>query len=130
MKDEKAGANGSNRKPKWWTDNVETSWNKVKVEAIADWKKVVATEKGVERKVDEQAIAFGHGAREAYDQVKTWGGELEATLKADWVQTMADAEHAWDGVSRAVKHGWDRAVAVVKPGDPESKTEASTTRPT
>jgi hypothetical protein len=96
---------------------VEASWNRVKEEAIADWKKVVATEKRAERNVDEQAIAFGHGAREAYGQVKTWGGELEAKLKADWLQTTADAEHAWDGVSRAVKHGWDRAVALVKPGD-------------
>jgi hypothetical protein len=123
MNDTKAGTDGSNHKPKWWTDNVESSWSKVKIEAIADWKKVVATEKRAERAVDEQAIAFGHGAREAYQQMQTWTSDLEARLKADWQATTDDAEHAWDKVSGAIKHGWERAVAAVTPADAKSKAE-------
>lgn len=71
------------RKPKWWTKSFESSWNKVKAEAIADWDKMVDVEKQLQRGVAEEAIAFGHGARDAYQKMQVWGGDLEDKLKAD-----------------------------------------------
>lgn len=103
------GQNGKMNKPKWWSDGIEASWEKVKVATVADWKKVVAGEKRVETKIDEGALAFGYGARKAYHQLEVWGGELETKLKADWKETVVDAEHAWDKVSGAVQHGWEQA---------------------
>ena len=109
------------KKPSWWTEHVEGSWNKVKVEALADWKKVVASEKKIENKVDEQALAFGHGAREAYHKLEHWSGELENKLKADWKETTTEAESAWDKVSTTVKHGWERAVGTATVSVPKAK---------
>lgn len=101
-------------KPKWWTDGMQASWDKVKLETVADWKKISAGEKKVETRIDEGALAFGHGAREAYHQIQVWGGELETKLKADWKETAGDAGYAWDKVSAAVERGWERAAAAVK----------------
>ena len=110
-----------NRKPKWWTDGIEASWNKMKADTIAEWNKVVASEKRTATQLDEGAIAFGHGARKVYHEIKAWGSDLEDKLKVDWKETAVDAEQAWDKVKSAVKHGWERtvdAVAAVPPVPP------------
>ena len=96
----------------WWTDKTESSWAAVKKEAVADWDKAVGAEKKLADKAAEEALAFGHGARDAYQKLAVWGGELEDKLKADWKDGHR-TEHAWDKVKDAVKHGWQRAQTAV-----------------
>jgi hypothetical protein len=108
--------------PAWWTDSLETSWGKVKAEAIHDWEKVIAGETKLMQRVDADAIAFGYGAHQAYRDFQVWGDSLETMLRADWKETGHDAECAWTSIKTAVRHGWDRAAgtthpAVVKPAD-------------
>ena len=105
---------GAGSKPKWWTESFETSWKKARAEVMADWDKVVAGEKKLEHSIAEEALAFGHGARDAYRKMEVWGSELEDKLKADWKETGHDAASAWDKVSAAVKQGWERAATTTK----------------
>ena len=126
IKSPQTPANETFHKPSWWTDKVDASWNKVKSEVLADWKKVVGAEKKVEHGIDEQAVAFGHGARQAFGQIKTWGKDLEAQLKADWQQTTMNVEGTWEKMSAAIKHGWERAVGSPPP-PPRSETKPSAT---
>jgi|HubBroStandDraft_6_1064221.scaffolds.fasta_scaffold159587_4 hypothetical protein len=98
-------------KPVWWTDSLETSWHKAKVEATQEWGKIVEGEKRVAERAEVEAMAFGHGARHAYREFQVWSDKLEAMLRADWKETGHDAECAWTKVSAAVKHGWQRGAA-------------------
>ena len=115
----------SAHKPKWWNESFQSSWDKVKAQVLADWDKVVGAEKKLERGITEEAIAFGHGARQAYQKMAVWGGELEEGLKTDWKETGHDAEVAWDKVSAAVKHGWERAKATAGAATSSEKEPAA-----
>ena len=103
----------NSKKPSWWTEGFESSWNKAKAETLADWHTFASAEKKLEESVAEQALALGHGARGAYEKLAVWSGELEETLKADWSGTGHEAEHAWEKVRSAVKHGWERGTKAV-----------------
>lgn len=107
--------------PRWWTESVETSWNRVKAEALDEWDQLEAYEKKLEREIAEEAIAFGHGGCETYDKLYEWGGDLEDKLKADWADSH-EAALAWESVRDAVKHGWQRARKAVKPTPEIEKT--------
>jgi len=121
IKGDKIDPNGSHaHKPAWWTDSLETSWNKVKAEAIHDWDKLVDGEEKLEHSIDHEAIAFGYGARQAFHEFQAWSRHLEDRLQADWKETGHDANRAWDKVSGAAKHGWERASGPGKP--PASST--------
>lgn len=103
----------STPRPTWWTERVESSWRQAKTETLAEWAQILGGEKKLEQQVAEQALALGHGARAGYDDVMTWGGDLEEKLRADWKATGQDAEHAWETVQTAVKLGWERATRAV-----------------
>ena len=106
----KTGATCSNsHKPAWWTDSLETSWSKVKAEAIQDFHKVAQCENNLEHRINAEALAFGHGAREWYHKLQVWSHELEDLLKADWKETGHRAECAWEKVRAAVRHGFEHA---------------------
>jgi len=105
-------------KPAWWTDSLETSWGKVKAEATQGWEKIVQGDKKLAQRVDEEAMAFGYGARQAYRDVQVWGEKLEAMLRADWKETGHDAECTWARVSAAVRHGWERTAVAGQPTPP------------
>lgn len=99
--------------PRWWTESLETSWNRVKTEAVAEWAQLGEHEKTLEHQIAEEAIAFGHGACETYDKLSVWGDDLENKLEADWKDSH-EAAHAWESVRDAVKHGWQRAKKAVQ----------------
>ena len=105
--------------PRWWTESLESSWARVKTEAVADWKKGVGVENKLENDLAEEAMAFGHGARSAYQKFSAWGGELEETLKADWKKGHS-GEGAWEKVHDAVRHGWKCASDAIKGTPPKS----------
>ena len=44
----------------------------------------------------------------------TWNDEFQRKLAEDWKKTEDNAAEGWANVSRAVKHGWERAKAQVK----------------
>lgn len=107
--DESATICGVSHKPAWWTESLETSWLTVKGEALLEWRTVTQYEDELELRVYEEAFAFGHGAREWYDDLDVWSIELEARLKADWRMVGHRVECAWDRVSAVVRRGWERA---------------------
>jgi 3-oxoacyl-ACP reductase-like protein len=78
---------GSGAHPGWWTEVVSSSW----------------------KQVSERAVTFGHGARQAYENLGVWTEALEEQLKADWKAAGLEAESAWEQVREAVKLGWGRA---------------------
>jgi hypothetical protein len=98
------------KQPKWWSPETEASWQKVKNAVVGEWHKVADGAKKIEKVVAEQAIAFGHGARDAYGRMGTWSADVEKKLKADWESTRHEAGETWDKVRDAVKHGWDKTV--------------------
>ena len=99
----------SSDKPHWWTDSLEESWSKVKAQVMEEWKRLVEGGKTLDHHIAEEALAFGHGARAAYNKLESWSKELEARLQADWKDMARAAERKWEDVREAVKLGWERA---------------------
>lgn len=97
------------KKPTWWNDSLETSWKKVSMATVAAWDKLGHAAKKIEHHSTEQALAFGHGAREAYPKMLVWSHELEEKLKSDWKQVQSDATDAWEQVHDAIKYSWNAA---------------------
>ncbi len=102
------------KKPHWWSAVHDLSWDKVKSEAVSNWEKISAGAGKLQKSVAENAIAFGHGAKDIYGKTGPWSDEVEAKLKADWEQTHKDAVDGWATVRDAVKHGYE-ALAEKKP---------------
>ena len=107
----------------WWTENIETSWLAAKQGLVADWQKLATNEKALAHEAAEEAIAFGHGARDAFKDLQTWSVELQAKLESDWKDGHRTA-HAWEQVKDAVRHGWNRATDAVKTTADAVKTTA------
>lgn len=107
-------------KPSWWNDSLETSWEKVRAHMLAEWNKAVEGKQKLEHQIAEEALAFGHGAREAYPKLLAWTGELEDKLKADWKRTHKNASETWEQVQNAVKHGWEATKRAVTPASRSS----------
>ncbi len=101
-------------KPRWWTDTLEESWNKVKAQVMDEWQRMVARGKQLDNLLAEEALAFGHGARATYEKMEVWSKELEARLQADWKELAQAAERRWEDVRDAVKLGWERATRASK----------------
>lgn len=102
------------KKAPWWNDRIAASWEKAKASALAEWAKVTADTKKLEKAVAERALAFGHGARSAYAKVEAWTDQIERELGEEWARLGNDGAAAWAKVRDTVKHEWQRATA--KPG--------------
>lgn len=109
------------RKPTWWNESFETSWQKVKVTTLEGWDKLLQRGQKLNHRIAEQALAFGHGARELYPKITAWSKELEDKLKADWAQIQGTAEETWEKVSDAIKHGWETAKQPKPPKSPGNR---------
>lgn len=102
------------KKPHWWNNMHDLSWDKIKTAAVDEWHKAAAGAAKLEKSVAERAIALGHGAHDVYGKSGQWTSDIEAKLKADWEQTHKDATNTWDKVRDAVKHGYDKAASTIK----------------
>ena len=95
-----------NNKPNWFTDEHDSSWNRVKAAFKNDWeqtkhdfgskssrdlgqdvddtaKQAMGTSDAFEN--HEQAFRFGHAAQRQYGtQYRTWNNDLETKLRADY----------------------------------------------
>jgi hypothetical protein len=97
------------KKAPWWNDRIAASWEKAKATAVAEWAKVTADTKKLEKVVVERALAFGHGARKAYEKVEVWTDQVERDLGEQWQRLGNEGAAAWAKVRDTVKHEWQRA---------------------
>jgi len=110
------------KKPAWWTEKIAASWDKAKATAVAEWAKLNERTVGLEKKVAERAMAFGHGARVQFDKLVVWTDDVEKQLAEEWERLGNDGEAAWSKVRDTVKTQWQRAASAVqsKPAAPSS----------
>jgi len=108
------------RLPQWWSDRIQTAWDRSHDAAEADWRARGDHATPTDPAIVELALAFGHGARSAYPHVTTWAAVC-AQLESDWVRLGHVGPAAWDRVIEIVRHEWLRAAgpsgdAVPEPG--------------
>jgi hypothetical protein len=122
------------KNPKWWNQEHESAWDKVKAAFKRDWDQTKhdfgGNEPDTDQDVDdtvkqaagkqpipprgqptyeehEDAYRFGYGARSHYGkQHRDWNEQLESQLRQDWEQTYAD--RGWNQYRNSVRVGWDR----------------------
>jgi hypothetical protein len=120
-------------KPKWWSQEHDSSWDRVKAAFKRDWdqtkhdfggrppetnQNVGDTVKQASGKQPipprgqptyeetEDAYRFGHGARSHYRQrYSVWDDGLENQLKQDWTETYKDRD--WARYRDSIRRGWD-----------------------
>jgi hypothetical protein len=121
------------KNPKWWTNEHESSWDRVKAAIKRDWDqtkhdvgaKKPDTNQNVKDTVKqaagkesipprgqpvyddvEPAYRFGYGARSYYGRrYPKWDNNLESELRRDWSETYPDDD--WDTQARYIRSGWD-----------------------
>ena len=95
------------RFPLWWGDVDETSWKRVRGAILSDWRACSTHAAPIEDTVVEAALAFGHGARNAYAHHTSWA-TLSAQLRVDWIGL---GHEGWDQIAEIVRHAWLRSEA-------------------
>ena len=121
------------KNPKWWGQEHESSWERVKAAFKRDWDQTKHDFGGKEPDTDqdvgdtvkqaagkqpipprgvptfeeiEDAYRFGYGARAQYgESFSEWDENLETQLEDDWRQTYNDRE--WRDYRNAIRRGWD-----------------------
>jgi hypothetical protein len=122
------------RNPSWWTQQYDSSWERVKAAFRRDWDQTKHDFGGKEPDLDqnvgdtakqaagkeaipprgvpnfeeeEPALKFGYGARQHFgNQYPAWNNELESHLKKEW-QTANQDQDDWERQRLAVRRGWD-----------------------
>src|SRR5262249_10566156 len=118
---------------KWWTQDHESRWDRVKAAFKRDWDQTKHDLGGAEPDTDqdvddtvkqaagkqlipprgtptyeetEDAYRFGYGARAQYGKrYATWDNQLESQLQRDWSETYAPRE--WAQYRNDIRLGWD-----------------------
>ena len=103
-------------RPRWWNERVAASWEKAKSVALAEWAKVTADTKKLEKAVLERALAFGHSAQSAYAKMEAWTDQVERDLAEEWERLGNEGAAAWAKIRDTVMHEWQRATAKPAPG--------------
>jgi len=122
------------RNPKWWNQEHQSAWERVKAAFKRDWDqtkhdfggKQPDTDQNVDDTVKqaagkqpipprgqltyeelEDAYRFGYGARSHYRQeYSDWDDSLESQLRSDWQGTYSDRD--WQKYRESIRRGWDR----------------------
>ena len=120
--------------PKWWNEEHDSTWERVKAAMKRDWEQTKAdlSSKGQELDQDvddtvkqaagkqaippmgvpnadddDDALKYGVGAREHYGTAyRDWDDRLENKLRDEWGDLKSG--RTWDEVKAAVRRGWDR----------------------
>lgn len=115
---EKPSATGSgffrSDRPKWWTQQLESSWQHIREAVTQQVQKIEGVTKKWEDRLTEEALAFGHGARQRFQRFRVWEAALEEQLKAEW-QQLKGKNVKWESVRDAVKHAWEHAKTIGTP---------------
>jgi hypothetical protein len=121
------------RNPKWWNQDNESGWDRVKAAFKRDWDQTKHdfggntpdTNQHVDDTVKqaagkqplpprgqptyeevEDAYRFGYGARSQYGKkYPNWNNDLENQLERDWRETMSDRD--WKRYRDSIRHGWE-----------------------
>jgi hypothetical protein len=121
------------KNPKWWTDDNDTAWERVKAAFRRDWDQTKhdfgANQPDLNQDVGdtvkqaagkqpvpmrgqpvydevEDAHRFGFGARSYYGKrYPAWNSDLELQLQRDWQETYSDKN--WAGNRDEIRRGWD-----------------------
>jgi hypothetical protein len=121
------------KNPKWWNNQHESAWERVKAAFKRDWDQTKHDMSGRQPNTDQQvgdtvkqaagkeaipprgkpnyeetedAYRFGYGARSQYsNRFPRWDNSLEAQLERDWRETYGD--RAWISYREAIRYGWD-----------------------
>jgi hypothetical protein len=121
------------KNPKWWTQEHDSSWDRVKAAFKRDWdqtkhdmggaqpdtkqnaKDTVNQASGTQAvpprgetvyEKAEPAYRFGYGARSQYgSKYSAWNKDLETELKRDWTTTNPGS--TWDSNASYIRSGWD-----------------------
>lgn len=121
------------RNPKWWNQDNESSWDRVKAAFKRDWDqtrhdfggKTPDTNQDVDDTIKqaagkqpvpprgqptyeevEDAYRFGYGARSHYgSKYSAWNDDLENQLERDWRETMSDRD--WRRYRDSIRQGWE-----------------------
>jgi hypothetical protein len=119
--------------PKWWNQEHETGWNRVKAAFKRDWDQTKhdfgGNQPDMNQNVDdtvkqaagkqpvpprgqptyeevEDAYRFGYGARSQYGKKYTnWNNDLESQLEQDWRESQSDRD--WRTYRDSVRRGWE-----------------------
>lgn len=124
------------RKPTWWKEEHDSSWDRAKEALKRDWEQTKAdvSSKGQELNQsagdtvkqavgkeaippngvpnagswgsNEPALRYGYGARHHFGN-SDWNDEVESKLRSDYESTSEPG--AWDKVKNAVRRGWEGA---------------------
>jgi hypothetical protein len=122
------------RNPKWWNQQHQSAWERVKEAFKRDWDQTRHDFGGKEPDTDqhvgdtvkqavgkqpisprgqptynesEDAFRFGYGARTQYGKdYATWDDRLESQLRSDWQGTYTDRQ--WDDYRESIRRGWHR----------------------
>lgn len=121
------------RNPKWWNQQHDSAWERVKAAFKRDWDQTKhdfgGRQPDTDQDVDdtikqaagtqpipprgqptieerEDAYRFGYGARAHYGQrYNAWDNQVEAELQRDWRETYRDRD--WDQHREQVRRGWE-----------------------
>ena len=121
------------RNPKWWNEENESGWDRVKAAFKRDWDQTKHDFGGKEPDTDqdvddtvkqaagkqpipprgtptfeelEDAYRFGYGARMRYGKrYSTWNNDVETELERDWAETYNDRD--WKSWREPIRRGWD-----------------------
>jgi hypothetical protein len=121
------------KNPSWWTQEQDSSWDRVKAAFKRDWdqtkhdlggaqpetkqnaKDTVKQASGTQAvpprgqtvyEKAEPAYRFGYGARSHYGtKYSAWNKDLETELKRDWTSTKPGSN--WDNDAPYIRSGWD-----------------------
>jgi hypothetical protein len=98
--------------PQWWNDRIEAAWRRSRAAAVREWEvlRVVTSplDGALDASIEQQALAFGHGARSAYPDRVTWD-TVAPQLRADWDRLGHVGPASWDAVAHIIRHEWTRA---------------------
>lgn len=120
------------RNPKWWNQEHESAWDRIKSAFKRDWDQTKhdfgGSEPDTDQDVDdtvkqaagkqsipprgqptyeevEDAYRFGYSARSQYGkQYPSWDSRLESQLQQDWGATFNDRE--WPRYRDWIRRGW------------------------
>jgi len=123
----------AHKNPSWWTEEYDSSWDRVKAAFKRDWDqtkhdlggnqpdtqqsvkdtvKQASGTQAIPRRGEsvyekaEPAYRFGYGARTHYGtRYPVWNMNLENELRRDWTNTNQDAD--WESDSANIRAGWD-----------------------
>jgi hypothetical protein len=123
------------RNPRWWTEENETAWDRIKMAMKRDWDQTkhdfggknadtnqkigntsrqAAGQEAIPPRGQpayeelEPAYRYGYGARLQYgEQYPDWDNDLERRLEEEWRALDPARKEKWEQDRAAIRYGWN-----------------------